>query len=203
MGACSHTICVCLCVYACMSACIYILCVQASGLCTSECWHQIRVFIITAVLIMREDSRDRHRLGKHWRAERHGTLCLLHTLYQNHTHMTQKTHFQQDVAEWMGNTSRYENALIHYSVWHFLPETWLGTIWYTKSIYLYYKSPNISGDGCKGTKSKGLISAYHWRWSCGWFPRRPGPRPIYQFAYRTQTRLHECSHPAPQEPCSA
>lgn len=80
-----------ICARGCMCACIYKLCAWTSGLCTSECWHQIRLFIITAVLIMREDSRDRHRLGKHWSAERHGTYCLLCIQYEPDSHDRENT----------------------------------------------------------------------------------------------------------------
>lgn len=50
----------------------------ASGLCSSECWHQIRLFIITAALIMRQDIRDSPRLHNQPSAERHETDCPVH-----------------------------------------------------------------------------------------------------------------------------
>lgn len=50
---------------------------QTSGLCASECRHQIRLFIITATLITREDSGDRRRLRKHPSAERRRAKRLL------------------------------------------------------------------------------------------------------------------------------
>ena len=107
---------------ACVCACIYKLCAWASGLCTSECWHQIRVFIITAELIMREDSRDRHRLGKHWSAERHGTSCLLciHYLWARQTR--QRKHISRIICGRLIHQT-VEAAYTHtLSVCYFLPE---------------------------------------------------------------------------------
>lgn len=83
---------------------------QTSGLCTSECWHQIRLFIITATLITREDSGDRPRLRKHRSAERRWANRLFtHAARQPDMPVggekKKTTQFPHGASERMGNES--------------------------------------------------------------------------------------------------